>query len=77
MQSAREMFAEFESHPNFHVGFILQTRINFFKLKQKDVAAQAEIMQATLSNILNGRAIPKRETIDAIEKAITTLSRRH
>lgn len=76
MLSVKDAFADFEAHPNFHEGFILQTRINFFKLKQGDVAHRAGIEQATLSNVLNGKVKAKRETLDKIANAITTMTRR-
>jgi hypothetical protein len=76
MQNIHEIFAEFTSHPDFHIGFLWKTRISFFKLKQKDVARTAGIEETTLSKIIQRKAIPKPDTITKVENALTVMTRR-
>lgn len=76
MQNIHQMFAEFVTHPNFHIGFLWKTRISFFQLKQKDVAFKAQIAESTLSKIIQRKAKPDQETIDKVEAALSAMTRR-
>lgn len=76
MQNIKQIFEEFEAHPNFHIGFLWKMRIAFFHLSQKDVAKQAGIQEAVLSRIIKRKTVPEQATIDKVEAALEKMTRR-
>lgn len=75
MQAIDEMLAQLRENPEKHAGFILQTRLNFHGIKQGELAQEADIGQDTISHIINGKTIAKRETMDKIEAALQRLTK--